>query len=63
MPNEHNTMHPASRLTPPSIPIPWNIGLANKIAANANALLLRLLALKMLAAYVGYMLGMYSRTL
>jgi hypothetical protein len=53
MPNEHNTMQPASKLTPPSIPIPWNMGLANRIAANANALLLRLLALKMLAAYVG----------
>jgi hypothetical protein len=58
----HITMHPANRLTPPPMPIPLNIGVENKIEATANRLLERLLAEKMLAAYRGYMFGMYSKT-
>jgi hypothetical protein len=46
-------MQPASRLTPPSIPIPVNIGREKRMAATANKLLDRLLAEKMLAAYRG----------
>jgi hypothetical protein len=46
-------MNPARRLTPPSMPMPRNMGLANRIAANANKLLDRLFAEKMLAAYRG----------
>jgi hypothetical protein len=39
------------------------MGLAKRIAANANALRDKLFVPKMLAAYLGYMLGMYSNTL
>lgn len=46
----HITMHPASRLTPPSIPMPWNIGREKRMAATANKLRDRLFAEKMLAA-------------
>jgi hypothetical protein len=47
------TMRPANRLTPPSMPMPRNIGLEKRMAAMANKLLERLLAEKMLAAYRG----------
>ncbi len=53
IPMVHSTMKPARRLTPPSIPMPRNIGLEKRTAANANKLLDRLLAEKMLAAYRG----------
>lgn len=53
IPIVHSTMKPASRLTPPSIPMSRNMGLENKIAANANKLLDKLFAEKMLAAYRG----------
>jgi hypothetical protein len=49
----HTTMQPANKLTPPSIPMPVNIGRENKMAATAKRLLERLLAEKMLAAYRG----------
>jgi hypothetical protein len=46
----HITMQPANKLTPPSMPMPVNIGLEKQIAATANKLLERLFAEKMLAA-------------
>jgi hypothetical protein len=50
MPSAHSTMHPPSKLTPPSTPSAWNMGRENRTAANANALRDKLFAEKMLAA-------------
>jgi hypothetical protein len=57
IPNTHKAIKPPKRLTPPLIPSASNIGLATRIATNANKLLAKLFAAKILAAYVGYIIG------
>lgn len=54
---------PARRLTPPAIPRFKNIGLANKMHATANRERHKSFAANSEAAYLGYDMGKYTKTL